>query len=102
MSKRLTLRSGMHKHFGNHPCEEEAKKTPCEFEVRPVMPVLQHLQRIALEIHRSVKVHLVEGLQWDLVLPAIRRSVLFIAKMQVAFHWPPRITRFFVFTRRYR
>lgn len=63
----LILRAGVHDHFRHHASKEEPEERQSEAEVGPVMAVLHDLQRIAIELHQAIKVHLVEGLHGNLV-----------------------------------
>lgn len=90
----------MHDYLGHHPREEEAEKADGEAEARPIMPILQHLQRIPLEFHQPVKVHLLERLQRDFISAFIPHPILLITELQVMLHWPTRIPRFLILARR--
>ena len=67
--------------FRNHPKKEIPKKTPRKAKARPIMPILHHVQRIPLEIHRPVKVHLVERLHRDLRLAPIPTPITLRMKL---------------------
>jgi len=89
----------MHDYLGHHPREEEPEETDRKPEARPIVPILQHLQRIPLEFYQPVKVHLLERLQWDFIPAFIPHPMLVITKLQIMLHWPPRIPRFLILAR---
>lgn len=47
------------------------------------MSVLQHLQRITLEVHLSVKVHLMEGLHGNLGFAMVLGTVMLAQEVKV-------------------
>lgn len=61
----------MHEHLRNHAGKEELDQAESKAEVGPIVPILHDLQTVTVEIHVSVKVHLVEGLHGDLVLAMV-------------------------------
>ena len=63
------------------------------------MPPLHHLQRIPLEIHLLVKIHLVERLHWNLRLAPIPTPIRLAVKLQIVLNGFSRIARFFIFAR---
>lgn len=66
---------------------DELEKLPGEAEARPIMAILHDLKTIPLEIRRSIKVHLTEGLKGHSV-PAIPfRPVHIVLKRHVVFNW---------------
>jgi len=91
----------MHDYLGHHPRKEKPEKTDRKAEARPIMPILQHLQRIPLEFHQPLKVHLLERLQWNFIPAFIPHPMLLITELQIMLHWPTRIPRFLIFARRY-
>lgn len=79
----LTLASRVHDDLGNHVEEEILAKTDGEAEAGPVMPILQNLEGVAVEVDVSVEVHLVEGLYGDLALATVLELVGLILEGQV-------------------
>ena len=90
----------MHDDLGNHPREEEPEQAQREAEVRPIVPVLHHLQAIALEIHFARKVHLVERLHGDLALAAVFLPIVLALEGEVVLHGPAGVARLFIFAGR--
>lgn len=87
----------MHDDLGNHPREEESEQAQREAEVRPIVPVLHHLQAIPLEIHFARKVHLVERLHGDLALTAVFLPIVLALEGEVVLHGPAGVARLFIF-----
>lgn len=79
----LTLRPGVHDELGNHAGKEELDQTNGEAEACPVMPVLENLEAVTVEVDVTVKVHLMEGLHGDLVLALVFCLVLRLLEGEV-------------------
>lgn len=86
----------MHKNFRYHAGEEEPVEAEGESEAGPIMPILHHLKRIAVEVNIPVKVLLVEGLHRDSRFSAILLLVLRFAKGEVVFNGESRKFRLFI------
>lgn len=76
----LVLRAGVQQHLGNEAREEMLEQTHRKPEVGPVVPVLQHLERVALEVDLLVEVHLGEGLHGDAVPAIVLVAILLAAE----------------------
>ena len=63
----LTLGPGVHDNLGHHAGQEVLDQAQGEAEVGPIVAVLENLEGITVEVNITVKIHLVEGLHWDLV-----------------------------------
>lgn len=61
------------------------------------MAILQGLQRIPLEIYRSVKVHFIEGFHRYLALSAVLCSIFLVVELYVVLDWTPWIARLLIF-----
>lgn len=78
-----TLRTSVHKQFGDKPQKEMLVESHCEAEVGPVVSELQTLESVALEVDLAGEVLLVENLHWNLALAAIRGAVMVAVEVQV-------------------
>lgn len=61
----------MHDDLGDHTGQKVAKQAKGELPIGPVVSVFHDLQCIALEVDFAIKVHLVKGFHWYLVLAII-------------------------------
>ena len=91
----------MHDHFWYHPSKEVPKQTNREPEICPIVPVLHDLQRIAFEVHCTVKIHLLKRLHRYFVLPPVLAPILLISKLEIMFDRPTRVSSFFILPGRY-
>lgn len=73
----------MHQQLGNEAKQEVLEETHGEFEVGPVMTVLQALKSVALEVDLTIEVLLVEDLHGDLALAAVGSTVMLAVEVQV-------------------
>lgn len=95
-----TLATSVHdnlRHHSRYKVLIQAERKP---ERRPVMSILQNLQRIALEVHGALKVHLVEGFHRDLALSVVLGAVMLAVKVQVVLDWFTGVLCLFVLARR--
>lgn len=97
----LVLASSVHDDFWHHSREEEPEQAHGEAEVGPVVSVLHDLKSVTLEVDKTVKVHLVEGLHWDLVLAAVLLSVGLAVEVEVVFDRETGVASLFVLARRH-
>ena len=96
-----TLRTSMHHNLRNHAQEEIPKQAQRKTKTRPIVPILQHLQCIPLEIHPPVKVHLMESLHRDLGPAFVHAAILLGVEVQVVLHRPSGVACLFVLARRH-
>ena len=89
----------MHEDFRYHAREKESEEAPGKLKVDPVMSILHDFQCITLEGDFAVKIHLMESLHWDLVLPSVLQPVLFVLEFKVVLDGPARVSSFLVFAR---
>lgn len=90
----------MHDNLRHHSSQEILVQAPGELELGPVMSVLKHLQRITLEVHLSVKVHLMEGLHGDLGLAMVLGTIMLAQEVQVVLDRTAGILGLFILSRR--
>jgi len=86
----------MHDNLRGETEEDEFEKAEGESEGCPIMSVLHDLQTVPVEVNVAIEVHVVEGLQWDLVLPAVSNPIGLILEGQVMFDRAPWISGLFV------
>lgn len=79
----LTLASRVHDDLGNHVEEKILAEADGEAEAGPVMPILQNLEGIAVEVDISVEVHLVEGLYGNLAFATVLELVGLVFESEV-------------------
>lgn len=60
----------MHDQLRDHARQEVLDQADGEAEAGPVMPVLHHLQTVAIDVNVAIKIHLMERLHGNLV-PAL-------------------------------
>ncbi len=75
----------MHDDLGHHTSQKVAKQAEGELPVGPVMSILHDLQGVALEVDFAIKVHLVKGFHWYLILAIISRPVILVVEFEVMF-----------------
>jgi hypothetical protein len=92
----LTLAARMHDDLGDHAEKEILAEPDGEAEACPVVSVLQDLESIAVELDVSVKIHLVESFQGDLVLAMVLELVGAVLEGEVVLDRPARIFGLFV------
>lgn len=76
----------MHNDLWHHASKEKPEQAQCKPEASPVVPVLHHIQTIALEIDFSVEIHLMKGLHGDLVLSVILIFVFLVVESKILFN----------------
>ena len=79
----LVLLARVEEHIWEEGEEDEMEESPCEGEVGPVMAVLHDIEAVAIELHVTVEVHLVECLHWDLVMAPPSLAVFFLLESYV-------------------
>ena len=94
-----TLRSSVHNDFRHEAEENELEQADCKSEACPIMPVLQDLQTIAIELNLAIKVHVVEGLHRNLVSAAVLDLVGFVLEGKVVLNGASRKSGLFVLAR---
>ena len=92
----------MHEQFGYHAREEEPKQTPRESETGPILPVLQDVQGIALEVYRLIKVHLLKCPHWDLSFATVLHPIRFGPEVEIVLDRKTRKSSLFILARRQR
>lgn len=73
----------MHNNLRNHAGQKELIQAQRKAESSPIMAILHGLEAVALEIHGTVKVHLMEGLHRDLALAMISGAIMLVVEVQV-------------------
>jgi len=89
----------MHDHLRCETEEHEFEEADSKSEARPIMPILEHLKTVAVEINFAIKVHIMEGLHGDLVPPTVLHLIGIILECKVMLDWPTRKLDFFIFAR---
>lgn len=89
----------MQNDLGHHASQEEDEQAHGELEAGPVVPVLEDLKSIALEVNLASKVLLVEGVHGNLVLAIVLVLVLLVIELDVVLDGLAGVARLFVLTR---
>ena len=77
----------MHDDLWSELEEDELEQADSEAEVGPVGSVFEDLETVAVELNIAVKVHVVEGLHWDLALAAVLELVGLVLEGEVVLNW---------------
>lgn len=89
----------MHDDLRNHAKEKVLDKADSEAKAGPVMAEFHDLEAITIKVDFTVKVHLVEGLHWDLVLAMIFGLVFRFLESKVVLNTLARVLGLFIFAR---
>lgn len=73
----------MHNDLGNHAKEEKLDETNGEAEAGPVVSVLHNLETVALKVHVTVEVLLVESFHGNLLVTLVLVSVGLLLEVEV-------------------
>lgn len=98
----LALGPGVHNNFRNKAKQDELEQTDRKPEARPIMSILHNLQTIPIEIHVAIKIHIVERLHRNLILPSVLEPVSLILEREVMFDWTTRKPSLLILPRRER
>jgi hypothetical protein len=80
----------MHNSLWQQAEEEELEEAKGKSEAGPIMPVLQHLQTVAVEVNVAIKIHVMESFHGDLVLPAVLDLIRIILEGKIMLDWATR------------
>ena len=83
MKVKYTLRASVHNDFWHHARDKVHHNANREPKARPIMPQLEHIQHIALNIHLPIKVLLMERMHGDLIPSIILLPVLLPVEGQI-------------------
>lgn len=89
----------MHNDFRCELEENELEQADGEGEAGPIGTVLEDLEAVAVELDIALKVHVVEGLHWDLCPPAVLELVGIVLEGEVVLNRATRECHFLVFAR---
>ena len=89
----------MHDNFRDEAKEEELEQTHGKSKACPVMPVLQDLQAIAIELNFTIKVHVVESLHRNFVPSAVLDLIRLVLEGKVMFDWASGKSGLFILAR---
>lgn len=84
---RHTLGTSVHDDLWSKLEQDKLEQADGESEVDPVGSVLENLETVAVELNIAVKVHVVEGLHWDLVPSAVLEFVGLVFESEVVLDW---------------
>lgn len=73
----------MHNGLWNKPRQKVPKQPDREAEIRPVVPVLEHVEHVALDVDRAVEIPLPEALHRNLAPAAKLGAVLLAVEVEV-------------------
>lgn len=90
----------MHDNLWDHPSEEIFEQAEREPKIGPIMSIFHYVQGIPLEVHLLIKVHLMEGLHWNLRSAMILRPMPLFPEMQIMLYRAARVSCFLVLPRR--
>lgn len=77
----------MHNDLWSKLEQDKLEQADGESEVDPVGSVLENLETVAVKLNIAVKVHVVEGLHWDLVPSAVLEFVGLVFESEVMLDW---------------
>ena len=97
----LILTTGVHDDLWYHSGQEEPEEAQGEAEVCPVVSVFHDLEGVTFEVNKTVKVHLVEGLHWNLVLATVLEAIRLAVELEVVLDWAAGVARLLIFARRH-
>lgn len=77
----------MHDDFRCELEENVLEQASSESEACPVGAVFKNLQTVSVELNITLKVHVVEGLQWDLRLSMVLQLIGVVLESEVVLDW---------------
>jgi hypothetical protein len=86
----------MHDHLRGETEKDEFEEAESKSEARPIVPVLQYLKAVAIEVDVPIKVHVVERLKGNLVSSTILGLIGVMLEGQVVLDWATRKLDFLV------
>jgi hypothetical protein len=95
MHKR-TLRASVHNDFRCELEEDELEQADGESKAGPVGTVLEDLEAVAVELNIALKVHVVEGLDWDLGPSAVLELIGIVLEGEVVLDRATRKSHFLI------
>ena len=87
----LILRSAVHEDIGEELEDDEAEQLPGEHKGSPVVTVLEHLEKIAVEVGIAIKVHAHKGLHRHLVATVVLGAILILVEGHIVLDGKARI-----------
>lgn len=75
----------MNNHLGDHAQEEMLNQTESKAGLGPVVAPFQNVEHVAIELHLTIKVLLLESFNGDLLLAVVCLAVFLLGKLQIVF-----------------